>query len=47
MVGAIVVSPTKEAGQETVVGSAQRVVEARARALRDAADQQCLECLGS
>ena len=47
MVGAIVVSPTDAASQEAVVGSAQRVVVARARAPRDAAVQHCLEYLGS
>ena len=35
MVGAIVLSPTDAASQEPVVGSAQRVVVARARASRD------------
>ena len=48
MVGAIVISPTDTASQEpVVVGSAQRVVVARARAPRDAAVQHCLEYLGS
>ena len=47
MVGAIVFSPTGAASQEAVVGSAQRVVVARARAPRDAAVQHCLEYLGS
>ena len=47
MVGAIVLSPTDAASQEPVVGSAQRVVVARAWALRDAAVQHCLEYLGS
>ena len=47
MVGAIVLSPTDAASQEAVVGSAQRVVVARARAPRDAAVQHCLEYLGS
>ena len=47
MVGAIVLSPTDAASQEPVVGSAQRVVVARARALRDAAVQHCLEYLGT
>ena len=37
MVGAIVLSPTDAASQEPVVGSARRVVVARARAPRDAA----------
>ena len=47
MVGAIVLSPTEAANQESVVDSAQRVVVARARAPRDAAVQHCLEYLGS
>ena len=47
MVGAIVISPTDAANQKAVVGSAQRVVVARARARRDAAVQHCLEYLGS
>ena len=47
MVGAIVLSPTDAASQEPVVGSAQRVVVARARAPRDAAVQHGLEYLGS
>ena len=47
MVGAIVFSPTDAASQDPVVDSAQRVVVARARALRDAAVQHCLEYLGS
>ena len=47
MVGAIVLSPTDAASQEPVVGSAQRVVVARARAPRDVAVQHCLEYLGS
>ena len=47
MVGAIVLSPTDAASQEPVVGSAQRVVVARARAPRDAVGQHCLEYLGS
>ena len=47
MVGAIVFSPTDAAGQEAVVGSAQRVVVARARVPRDAAEQHCFEYLGS
>ena len=46
-VGAIVLSPTNAASQESVVGSAQRVVVARARAPRDAVVQHCLEYLGS
>ena len=40
-------SPTDAASQEPVVGSAKRVVVARARATRDAAVQHCLEYLGS
>ena len=47
MVGAIVLSSTDAASQKPVVGSAQRVVVARARALRDAAVHHCLEYLGS
>ena len=47
MVGAIVLSPTDAASQDPVVGSAQRVVGARAQAPRDAAVQHCLEYLGS
>ena len=47
MVDVIVLSPTDAARQEAVVGSAQRVVVARARAPRDAAVQHCLEYLGS
>ena len=47
VVGAIVLSPTDAASQEPVVGSAQRVVVARAWAPRDAAVQHCLEYLGS
>ena len=47
MVGAIVFSPTVAANQEAVVGSAQRVVVARARAPHDAAVQHCLEYLRS
>ena len=39
--------PTDAASQKPVVGSAQRVVVARARAPRDAAVQHCLEYLGS
>ena len=46
MVGAIVLFPSDAASQEAVVGSAQRVVVARARAPRDAAVQHCLEYLG-
>ena len=40
-------SPTDAASQEPVVGSAQRVVVARARTPHDAAVQHCLEYLGS
>ena len=47
MVDVIVLSPTNAASREAVVGSAQRVVVARARASRDAAVQLCLEYLGS
>ena len=48
VVGAmIVLSPTDAASQEPVMGSAQRVVVARARAPRDAAAQHCLEYLDS
>ena len=47
MVGAIDLSPTDAANQKAVVGSARRVVVARARAPRDAAVQHCLEYLGS
>ena len=47
MVGAFVISPIDTASQEAVVGSAQRVVVARARALPDAAVQYCSEYLGS
>ena len=43
----IVILTIVSASQETVVGSAQRVVVARARAPRDAAVQNCLEYLGS
>ena len=39
--------PTDTASQEPVVGSAQGIVVARARVLRDAAVQQCLEYLSS
>ena len=46
MVGAIIVSQIDAASQEAVVNSAQRVVVARARALRDAVVQHCLEYLG-
>ena len=47
MTGALLISPTDTASQESVVDSAQRVVVARARAPRDAAVQHCLEYLGS
>ena len=47
MVGAIVLSPTDAASQGPVMGSAQRVVVARAPAPRVAAVQYCLEYLGS
>ena len=47
MVGANVLSLTDAVSQEAVVGSAQRVVVARARGSRDAAVQHCLEHLGS
>ena len=47
VVGATVLSPTDAASQEAVVGSAQRIVVARARAPRGAAIQHCLEYLGS
>ena len=47
MVGGIVLSPTDAASQEAVMGLAERVVVARARALRDAAVQHCLEYLDS
>ena len=47
MVGTIVLSPADAASQEPVVGSAQRVVLARARAPRYAAIQQYFEYLGS
>ena len=46
MVGAFVILPTDAASQEPVVGSAQRVEGACARAPRDAAVQHCLEDLG-
>ena len=46
MVGAGALSPSDAAGQEAVVGSAQRVVVARARAPRDTAVQYCLEYFG-
>ena len=49
MVGAIVFSPTDAVSQESVVGSAQRVVVARARAPRGDAvvHHSDLEFLGS
>ena len=47
VVGAIVLSPTDAANQESVVGLAQRVVVGRARAPRDAIIQHGLEYLGS
>ena len=47
VVGTIVLSPTDAASQEPVVGSAQRVVVASARAPRDATVQHCLEYLDS
>ena len=43
----IILSPTDAASQEPVVGSAQRVVVAPARAPRDAVAQPCLEYLDS
>ena len=46
VVGAIVLSPSDAAGQEAVVGSAQRVVVARARAPLDAALQHCFVYFG-
>ena len=42
MVGAIVISPTDAVSQGAVVGSAQRVVLARARIPHDAAVQQSM-----
>ena len=47
MVGAIALLPPDAMSQEAVVGSAQRVVLARAWAPRDAAVQYCLEYLDS
>ena len=47
MVGAIVLLPADAESQDAVVGSAQRVVVARAQASRDAAVQHCLDYLGS
>ena len=46
VVGASALSPSDAAGQEAVVGSAQRVVVTRARALRDTAVQHSLEFFG-
>ena len=46
VVGAIVLSPSDAAGQEAVVGWAQRVVVARTRVPRGAAVQHCLEYFG-
>ena len=46
VVGAIVLSPSDAASQKAVVGLAQRVVVARARAPRDADVQHCLEYFG-
>ena len=46
VVGAIMLSSTDAASQEPVVGSAQRVVVARARAPRDAAVRHSLEYVG-
>ena len=47
MVGANISSPTDAVSQEAAVGSAQRVVVARAWAPRDAAVQHYLEYLSS
>ena len=47
VVDTIVLSSTDAASQKAVVGSAQRVVVARARAPRDAVVQHCPEYLGS
>ena len=47
VIGVIVLSPADAASQEAVVGSAQRVVVAPARAPRDAVVQHCIEYLGS
>ena len=47
MVSAIILLPAEAASQEAVVGSAQRVVAARAWAPRDAAVQHCLEYFSS
>ena len=46
VVGASALSPSDAAGQEAMVGSAQRVVVARARASHDTAVQHCLEYFG-
>ena len=46
VVGAFALSPSDAAGQEAVVGSAQRVLVARVRAPRDAAVQHCLQYFG-
>ena len=46
VVGASALSPSNAAGQEAVVGSAQRVVVARAQAPCDTAVQHCLEYFG-
>ena len=43
----MVLLPTDAANRDPLVGSAQRIVVARARAPRDAAVQHCLEYLGS
>ena len=45
--GSTFLSPTDEANQDDMEGSAQRVVVARARTPRDAAEQLCLEYIGS
>ena len=48
MVGTTVLLSTDAANQEIVVGSAQRIIVARAQALHGAAVQHhCLEYLGS
>ena len=46
VVGASALSPSGAAGQNAVVGSAQRIVVARVRAPRDTAVQHCLEYFG-
>ena len=46
MIGAVVPLSTDAASQEAVMGSAQRILLARAQAPRDAAAQHCLEYLG-